>query len=175
MGKIRLATPVRPICAVCWSQEISLESVLDALMQIFGPIKRSSETLDFTHTRYYELEMGPNLKKRYLAFEDLMDPGDLARSKRLCNELEERFLKEGKRKVNADPGYIEAAKLVLASTKNYSHRIYIGEGIYGDIQLVWREGRFQVNPWTYADYREPQVIDFFSLVRNEYLHDLKGR
>ncbi|HNY92028.1 MAG TPA: DUF4416 family protein, partial [bacterium] len=79
----------------------------------------------------------------------------------------------GRRRVNLDPGYSEAAKLVLATTKNFGHRIYLGQGIYGDVQLFWRKGRFQSNPWTYPDYLEAKSLEFFSALRQDYLKEGK--
>jgi len=75
--------------------------------------------------------------------------------------------------VNIDPGYVNAAKLVLATTKDCSHRIYIGSGIYGDVELIYKCGSFGCLDWTYLDYRTSQAIDFFNEVRSAYLAQLK--
>ena len=96
----------------------------------------------------------------------------------LTNELEASTAHRGRRSVNYDPGYLEAAKLVLATTKNFDHRLYLGNGIYGDVQLRFRKGAFAAMDWTYPDYQQQSVLDFFHLVRSWYLRRLafvKGR
>ncbi len=75
-----------------------------------------------------------------------------------------------RRRVNLDPGYLIASKLVLATTKDFAHRIYLGQGIYGEVTLNYRRGQgWQPHPWTYADYRSPLALEFFALVRKEVL------
>jgi hypothetical protein len=168
MGTIQLPKKVCLICAVCYQSTELKDQALDKLQNLYGPLWRISELLTFTHTHYYEKEMGDDLKKLYVSFAEPVDPGDLAKIKRSTNALEQQWCTGGGRKINLDPGYIELAKLVLASTKNFSHRIYIGEGIYGDVQLVWQAGRFHANPWTYPDYQEKRIVTFFETIRKEY-------
>jgi len=175
MGRIRLPEKVCLITAVCYQHEQMKQNVVDRLQSVYGPPAHVSATIDFYHTQYYLKEMGTSLKKQYIAFDTHIDPALLADIKIVTNDLEEQFSDNGKRTVNIDPGYIELAKLILASTKNFSHRIYIGKGIYGDVQLYWKHGQFLTNPWTYPDYKEPQVLDFFTNVRNEYWQTLKQR
>ncbi|NIA31425.1 MAG: DUF4416 family protein, partial [Actinobacteria bacterium] len=97
------------------------------------------------------------------------DPMEIVSIKLKSNKIESFFSKDAKRSVNIDPGYIETPKLVLATTKNYGHRIYLGQGIYGDVQLYWRNGVFRTNPWTYPDYREMDTLNFLTKVRKKYL------
>jgi hypothetical protein len=168
MGTIRLPKKVALLCSVCYSIAELKDQALDNLQLLYGPLWRASDPLTFTHTHYYEKEMGGDLKKLYVIFAEPIDPIDLAKIKHSTNALEQQWCEGGNRKINLDPGYIELAKLVLASTKNFSHRIYIGEGIYGDVQLVWQAGRFRANPWTYPDYQEKSVVTFFDTIRKEY-------
>ena len=105
----------------------------------------------------------------YCYFKQHIGPMDIVLIKHQSNKIEEKYSSNGKRLVNIDPGYIETPKLILATTKNYSHRIYLGEGIYGDVQLIWRGGCYQANPWTYPDYLEKSSLDFFTQARNIYL------
>jgi len=174
MGQVRPAHPVRLICAVCYRLEEDRHSVCDQLEATWGTISARSEPVPFTHTRYYEEEMGTGLFKFYCAFSRLIEPMEIVAIKLATNRIEEGLATAGRRRVNLDPGYIEAAKLVLATTKNFSHRIYLGDGIYGDIQLFWRGGRFQSNPWTYGDYLDAATLDFFTAVRQSYMKEGKN-
>ncbi len=174
MGQVRLAAPVRLICALCYREESDRTSAAARLEQAWGPISAWTAPFPFSHTTYYQAEMGEGLYKSYSAFERLIEPMEIVAIKLATNEIEADLASDGRRRINIDPGYIEAAKLVLATTKNFSHRIYLGEGIYGDVQLFWREGRFQSNPWTYADYQEPLSLEFFTAIRQAYMKEGKN-
>ena len=88
------------------------------------------------------------------------------------NKIEEKYSENNKRRINIDPGYVTQAKLVLATTKNYSHRIHLAKGIFGDVHLTVYKGKFKPNPWTYPDYKEKFVLEFFDNVRKIYLESL---
>jgi hypothetical protein len=169
MGIIRMPAPVCLILALTYQKLEEAEQALDLFTEQVGNIAMASEPFQFNHTRYYEDEMGSQLFKLFYAFEKLIDPMDIVRIKLFSNQIEEKFSDQGKRRVNLDPGYLEAAKLILATSKNFSHRIYLGSGIYGDVQLFWRNGRFQMNPWTYPDYQEQQTLLFLTRLRDHYL------
>ncbi|MBN1479926.1 DUF4416 family protein [candidate division KSB1 bacterium] len=173
MGVIRLSSPVRLIAAICYLAAEQKESALVKMKDAFGPVLGSSAPFEFNFTTYYEHEMGSHLKKQFFSFLNLVDPSEIPDIKIKTNDLEKLFAVNDNRTVNIDPGYIEAAKLVLATTKNYNHRIYIAKGIYGDVQLFWQNGRFHPNPWTYPDYKQPDILDFFASVRNSYFAKIK--
>jgi hypothetical protein len=173
MGEIHLPKKVCLICAVLYHQEGDRDVVFGELQKQFGAVSHVSETLLFNHTTYYTKEMGDDLKKVYLSFARWIDADELSTIKLFTNSVEQSHCENGKRKVNIDPGYIELPKLVLASTKNFSHRIYISKGIYGDVQLCWRHGGFQSNPWTYEDYKDEIVMTFFERIRQEYHQQLQ--
>ncbi len=109
--------------------------------------------------------MGADLKKQFFACERLIDPAQLIDLKLQTNRWEEEFAAQGAfpepRPLNLDPGYITLAKLVLASTKDHSHRLYLGRGIYAEITLSYRAGRWQESEWTYPDYRRADFQQFF--------------
>ncbi len=127
----------------------------------------------FDFTNYYSNEMGPLLLRRFGAFENLVDPQILPQLKIKANNIEDEYArKDGSRQVNLDPGYIEQAKLILATTKNFSHRVYIGSGIYGEVTLQWHRGRFIPQPHTYPDYQDPFTLDFLGRVREKYRSQL---
>ena len=169
MGSITPPSPVILIVAVTYSDESVHDRVMSELVDRYGPVVLSSEPFAFTMTDYYTEEMGDGLFKWLHAFERFIDPGELARIKNVTNELEGMYLRPdgapGSRSVNIDPGYVSLAKLVLASTKNFSHRIYIGQGIYAEITLSWYHGGFNSHKYTYRDYNTPLVRDFLTSVR----------
>ncbi len=170
MAKKQSPEPVKLICPALARDDGWFERAEVELQDEFGPVDLTSETWDFDYTDYYTEEMGEGLKRRIYSFRKLIDPGELAAIKNLTNEKETRFADKssGNRAVNLDPGYISHSKLVLASTKNYSHRIYIGEGIFAEITLEWHKNNFEPLKLTYPDYRTNAYRDFFALVRSVY-------
>ncbi len=165
MGRTKAAPHVIFITALCTHQMNLAERIEHRLVEQYGPIELKSTPFEFSHTSYYQKEMGTDLKKCFLAFENTLDPIELVAFKLFTNQLEHETSRQGRRLINIDPGYLELPKLVLASTKNFSHRVYLDRGVYGDVQLIWREGRFQSLPWTYPDYHERTSLDFFTEVR----------
>ena len=91
------------------------------------------------------------------------------------NELETRWEVEGRRRVNVDPGILSAERLVLATGKNYIHRIYLGSGVYGDLTLIYSKGSYRPLPWTYPDYQVPETIAMFNILRKRYRMQLQIR
>jgi len=138
-----------------------------------GPEDMVSAWLNFDFTTYYEKEMGGPLYRRLVVFKSLIEQTKLAAIKRMTNELERKYQRGGQRRVNIDPGYLLAERFVLATGKNFTHRIYIGQGIYADLTLIYRKGAFRTLPWTYPDYADSRLIDFLARVRNKYMLDLK--
>jgi hypothetical protein len=134
-----------------------------------GPVADRSGLFAHAFTEYYRDEMGHPLGRLFITMERLIRPEDLAGIKRLTNDLEDRIAARGEwpvaRPVNLDPGYIAPAKLVLASTKNHSHRLYLADGIYGEVTLLYARGAWQTLPWTYPDYRTPEYHAFFARAR----------
>ncbi|OGO01213.1 MAG: hypothetical protein A2Y72_00070 [Chloroflexi bacterium RBG_13_53_26] len=169
MGRAKEPQLVKTFVGMLTARLSLLPQVNSLLQERLGPIDIESDTLDFSYTRYYEEEMGTGLKRRFLGFHHLAPPDRLVEVKLFTNELEQILAEEGKRLVNLDPGYLTAAKVVLASTKDYAHRLYLGSGIYGEVALVYQGRRFQVLPWTYPDYRSEVYHRFFKQLRTAYL------
>jgi hypothetical protein len=138
----------------------------EQLEQSYGQVLHSTGVFDFDHTDYYEDEMGRDLKKEIFLFSDIVDPGSIPDIKLDTNRIEKELSRGSQRDVNIDPGYITLTKVILATTKNYSHRMYIGSGIYCEITLSWEKGTFRPNPWTYPDYKDKDIIGFFNTCRN---------
>ncbi len=174
MGTIIEQLPVKAIIGVLTAEPNILPTVYQHLTHQFGPIDYKTEVFPFTWTTYYEKEMGDEIKRQFISFENLIDAGTLAEKKQFTNQLEQVFLKKGTtcRRVNLDVGYICMAKLVLASTKDHAHRIYLGDGIYAEITLRYYKKTFQPWEWTYPDYRSRQYIDIFNHIRTIYREQL---
>jgi len=150
--------------ALAWGKETAEDA--------WGPVALQSEPFDHRETNYYEATMGPDLKKAFFAFEGLVDPAELVRCKETTNEWEVDYQQFGKhpeaRPLNLDPGYLTEAKLVLASTKDRDHRLYLDRGIYAENTLYFYRGAWQPRPSTYPDYRRADYHEFFMRCR-EYL------
>ncbi|MCG8448644.1 MAG: DUF4416 family protein [Pirellulales bacterium] len=169
MGKIHDPTPVLLLIAassrydgaLCWAEERAVAE--------FGPLQLKSEAFGFTETDYYQATMGTGLKKQFLTFQELIDPGKLPEIKRATNDWELRYAEERShpepRPLNLDPGYLTLAKLVLASTKDHAHRIYLGEGIYAEVTLNYRGSGWRKCDWTYPDYQRGDYQEFFTRCR----------
>lgn len=145
----------------------------------FGPIALASERFHFTETSYYEPTMGEGLLKCFWAFERPYDPQDLADAKHQTNAWEAELanrVRQGElfpseniaesRPLNLDPGYLTPAKLVLASTKDFAHRIYLRDGIFAEITLHFRRGAWLPHEFTFPDYRRPDYQAFFTRCRD---------
>lgn len=166
MGKIKMSEPVTPIASVFTPDEGLFEPVRVTLSKRLGPCIYVSSVLPFNHSDYYSNEMGQDLKRRIFAFAGLIDPGELPALKHWSNSLEQGWAVNNQRRVNIDVGYISLAKLVLASTKNHSHRLYLAEGIYGEVTLRFVRGRFEPWLWTYPDYASPKYCKICDEIRD---------
>ncbi len=153
----------------------TIDRVIERLREIHGPIDWLSPWLFFDRTTYYAGEMGWPLHRRFVSFEGLVSPGSLVETKLATNRIEAESLKEGNRQVNIDPGIISAERLVLATGKNYIHRIYLSKGIYADLTLIFSKGSYRPLDWTYRDYADPQVIQWVNEIRAGYMAQLRER
>jgi hypothetical protein len=173
MGIITEHLPVKLITAITFHPHFDTEMVLRDLEEINSPIESTSEVYEFNKfTSYYEEEMGSLLHKRFISYTALIAPERLPAIKVHTNKIEQKFLIKQNRQINIDPGYITQAKLILATTKNYSHRIYLGAGIFGDLHMQYSNKTFQPQPWTYPDYKDAKNVRFFNSVRFRYLEQL---
>src|SRR3954452_13368168 len=142
----------------------------------WGPIALQSDLFDHRETDYYEATMGRDLKKTFLAFETLVDPAGLLEWKEQSNQWESDYQQLGRhpdpRPLNIDPGYLTEAKLILATTKDRDHRIYLDRGIYAENTLYFHHGAWQPRPWTYPDYQRADYHAFFERCRDFLRHRL---
>jgi len=148
--------------------------ILRELSDRFGEFDILSPWFSFDFTTYYEPEMGTPLFRRMAAFKTLIAQKDLPWIKTVTNDIERQYAANSKRRVNIDPGYVTQERFVLATGKNYTHRIYLDRGIYADLTLIFQKGTFVELPWTYPDYRSKTIKHFIQLVRNRYVVDLKN-
>jgi len=147
-----------------------LNQACQTLADHFGSPALASACYSYDdYTRYYEAEMGSGLQKKLVAFARPFEPDQLAEVKLLVNDFEKQWSENGKRRVNLDPGYLNAWQVVLASHKNNAHRIYLGRGVFCELTLLFRDGQFEPLPWTYPDYRSALVLSYFQHLRSEFL------
>lgn len=160
---------VKPISSL-FSPDVELIDVaIKQLEAILGPVDWVSPLINFDRTTYYEKEMGWPLYRRFVSFEDLIPPERLVDVKLKTNQIEQLHLLKGDRRINIDPGYISAERLILATGKNYVHRVYLSRGIYADLTLIFHKGSFIALEWTYPDYADQATIEFFNEVRARYM------
>ncbi len=175
MAEIKQPQKVLVFTGLIYVPGAKVDIVLEKLSAVAGSVALQSDTLQFRHTAYYSREMGHALVRQWYAFDKLIDPGLLIDLKHLTNQLERMSLNEhGGRTINIDPGLLSMSNIVLASTKNYAHRIYCGKGIYAEVTLIYQEKTFKPLAWTYPDYREQSAHDFFCSAREILKEKLKG-
>lgn len=150
-----------------------LDTIIKQLEKICGPVDWVSPELFFDRTKYYAKEMGWPLHRRFIAFEKLALPDQLIEFKLKTNAIELQYSVDGKRRVNIDPGYISPERLILATGKNFVHRVYLSQGIYADLTLVFQKGCFKTLEWTYPDYADPEIIGYFNKVRKRYMKQVR--
>jgi hypothetical protein len=161
--------PAKLFVSVISASSDCIASVLSELSGRYGTLDFVSAVLRFDYTEYYHGEMGQPLIRRFASFGRLIRQENLAHIKVETNLMETKVSVAKKRTVNIDPGYLLAERLVLASGKNHAHRIYLSQGIYADLTLIYRDKDYRPLAWTYPDYAEPKVRDWLRALRQKYL------
>ena len=175
MAEIKPFSQVKLICGIIASKETSFKKAEERLVRLYGSLDITSPLIAFNTTDYYEKQMGKNLKKQFLSFASLISPENLGEIKLRTNGLEEEIreeLKERQRVVNLDPGYLTQASLIMATAKNFAHRIPLQQGIYAHVELLFSKTGIKTLDWTYPDYRSKEYKDFFLETRQIYLSQL---
>ena len=147
------------------------EKTVRRLSDTFGKVIVKSDTIPFDFTDYYNREMGEGLLREWIFFDCRIRQETIADIKHKTILIEEEFSKNKKRNVNIDPGYITLSKVVLPTTKDCAHRIYLGNDIYAEVTLIFYKGEWQSQKWTYRDYKTETAISFFNECRQYILHD----
>ena len=173
MGTAKKPKPVKLIASIFSADIAQIDRAQAAMTAQFGPADFESELIAFDHTDYYAPEFGANLVRRIIAFERLVDPGDLPDIKLATNGIEAETAAGENRAVNIDPGYVGEGKMILATTKDHRHRVYLGKGIYGEVTLYYHQGEFHSWDWTYADYASSRFREIFIQIRNRYREQLR--
>jgi len=177
MAEVREPLPVKLFVGLLTSIPSILPETEERLTDLFGPIDSRSELFLFDQTHYYDEEMGSPLYRQFFSFAPMIDPSALAEIKVQTNALEAVLADRHtgvSRPVNLDPGYVEQSKVVLASTKNFFHRILICKGIYAEVTLHYKNGKWQDFPWTFPDYRSDHYRNYLSSLRNLYRDQLSA-
>jgi hypothetical protein len=174
MGIAAVPLPVKLFVAAMFDAKVDHKEVAGVLAQRFGNVDVSYGPISFGFTEYYKDEMGEDLNKLYLTFETLIEREALAGIKTFTNEIEQRYASNGKRRINLDPGYLAGDKLVLASTKDFYHRLYLSQGIFAEVTLHYRKGCYRYFSWTYPDYKEPAFLEFLEKARAKYMKEVRS-
>ncbi len=162
--------PVKLVASVIYADPKAYAETLSLLKQKWGEIDFIEADFPFTFTDYYTAEMGRPLWRSFFSFKRLIARETLVDIKLFTNEIENHLAKEdGRRTLNIDPGYLSDAQLILATGKNFSHRIYLGHGLFGDLTLLFKHNQFQAFPWTYPDYQEEPIRSLLLKMRENYV------
>ncbi len=162
-----------PFCGLIYREDCCYERAREELEKAFSHLSLESPSMSFSSTTYYAGEMGWPLQRRFVVFSKLVSPACLAAAKHTGNRLEELLAESGRRRVNIDPGYISQASLVIATTKNFAHRVPLQDGIYAHLEYIYRDRAYQLLDWTYPDFRSPEYRAFFARAREILLEKLR--
>jgi hypothetical protein len=177
MGTPQEPKPAKYFVALLSSDTDLLSAVETDFASVLGAVDARSPIVPWTASRFYEREMGANLLRRFVSFERLLSPQALAEVKLETQKIEDYYrwpaASGAGRRLNCDPGYLEAGKVVLASTKNACQRIYLRAGIFAEATLLYYDGTFHGCSYTYPDYLWPESQHFLTACRGRYLEQLR--
>ncbi len=165
--------PAKLVIGLFMREKDLLAPLTHDLIEKFGAIDLLSPWFPFDYTNYYESEMGSPLFRRLLVFKPLIKQTDLPEIKMITNNLELKYSGHDKRQVNIDPGYLLLERFILATNKNFTHRVCISDGVYADLTLIFQNGEFKTLDWTYPDYAAQNMIEFLTKVREKLKLDLQ--
>jgi hypothetical protein len=173
VAEVGTPCPVELVVGVIFRDADLLEEVQRELEACFGVIELRSTIFDFDATDYYAPEMGPNLKRAFYAFRDLMAPDEIVEAKLSTNRIESVLSRDGRRRVNLDPGYMDFYKFVLASVKFLGQKVYLGKGVYADPTLYYDKG-WKPYDWGFPDFKSGRYDAFLISVRDSYKQKVRG-
>ncbi|MFC1480329.1 DUF4416 family protein [Candidatus Omnitrophota bacterium] len=173
MGVLVKQKPVKLVASIIFKEDKSLNCAEEKLKKIYGRLENIEKTLPFDYTDYYSEEFGSPLQRKLICFKKPVNGENVSKIKLVANTIEDSFRSGGKRTVNIDPGYVTEAKLVLLTTKDYTHRVYVGRRIFAESTLFFQDGTFKPWPWTYPDYASRELLSYFNKVREIYMQSIK--
>ncbi|MCX6112870.1 MAG: DUF4416 family protein [Proteobacteria bacterium] len=173
MSSPRLDHPAFIFTAVLFAPGVDTQKVINELKTKIGDILISSREIAFVWSDYYEPEMGKDLKRIFVVYKEIIQRDKIVRIKRITDEMEKEYLKDGKRTINIDPGLLCLENIILATNKPFFHRIYLTDGVYAEVTLFYKHGSFNpIEYWTYPEYRSTPVLDFFNKCRTMLAENL---
>ena len=141
MSATRFIEPVVRFCAVITRHDAARQWAVARSGRPLGHATIRSPEIPFEAGGYYTPSMGSGLQKSLIAVADFTDPGGLADWKNETNQWEQEYTEssqhEEERPLNLDPGYMTQAKLVLATTKDRDHRLYLRDGMFAEVTLTY--------------------------------------
>lgn len=174
MLETRDALPVKVITGVLWNDDACLATACRMLEELWGEVEDATRPMPFTFTDYYREEMGEGIQRQLMSFRQVQRAEDLPSLKAATNRVEGLLCRAGRRSVNLDVGYLDYHRLVLASTKEGRHKIYVGSGIWADLTLLYENGGYHPLPWTFADFRTGSYDEFLCRVRARYKEQVRA-
>lgn len=165
MGKTEQPAPALLFAGILYNDDNCLSAAKKTLIENYGNCILEIPSFPWNYSEYYNKEFGNNIIRTFMFFEKLISPEQIIDIKLQTNQIEESLSEKGKRKVNIDPGYLTLSNIVLATTKNYSHRIYLGKGIYGEVTLIYKNNTYSPYIFTYQDYQDEKSIKMFLEIR----------
>ena len=175
MAKKAKFQPVAFFMGILYADETVRDKTLALAEVLFGPLELRTEPISFEYTDYYNDEMGEDIMRMWVGSPELADPADLANWKLATDEIEWQFTVDGRRTINLDPGFVGLSKVVLASLKDHPQRVPLKDGVYADIELIFKHDRWHTTPWTYPDYVDKPALDFLTKLREALLAELKSK
>jgi len=165
MGKPRIPTKALLFTGILYSNQMWYLKAIEHLEGKFGEIAMYSPPIPWDFSEYYKDELGDNIIRRFVFFKNLIEQEQIAEIKIITNQIETLLASGNKRNVNIDPGYLTLAKIILASTKDYSHRIYLKDGIYAEVSVIYKKNRFLPHINTYKDFQDERYMEIFLSAR----------
>lgn len=169
MSKLHEPPLVTLFFSIIFSNDSEFDNCINDLVNKYGDIELLSDKFSFEFSDYYNEEMGNALSRKFISLKKLISRDKIVDIKIHSNTLEEKYSIRGKRTINLDPGYLSAEHLILSTGKGFSHRPYLGRGVYADLTLLYKDNRFKSLEWTYPDYKTEQIQTYFYKLRKLYL------
>ncbi len=174
MSRRAVPQPAKLLASVIYRDEERFAEARRLFAERIGAVERVSDPFPFDFTEYYAREMGAPLARRFIVAADPVARDALAAVKEAAERIEDALAIDGRRTVNVDPGLLTEENFILATGKNYSHRIYLRDGVFADLTLVYERGAYRALPWTYPDYASATVRAFLADVRSAH-REARGR